>query len=88
MHTEEYTPFLHMPWSCGPNVSTTCVQTPTEQYDIRVKHSPLDPEQSPTIQLGQQMDYFSLGMEYPTDVSSAIEFFANSDKVLEEQLFC
>jgi hypothetical protein len=88
MHTEEYTPFPHMPWSCDSNVPTTCVQTPAEQYDIQAQQSPLDPEQSPTIQLGQQMDYFSLGMEYPADVSSAIEFFADFDKILEERLFC
>jgi hypothetical protein len=83
IHTEEYTPFPHTPWS---NLPTTCVQTPTEDYDIRVQQSALDPEQSPTIQLGQQIDYFSLGMEYPAEVSSAIEFFADFDKVLEERL--
>jgi hypothetical protein len=84
IHTEEYTPFPQMPWSSNSNVPTTCAQTLTEQDDIRVQQSPLDPEQSPTIQLGQQMDYFSLGMEYPTDVSSAIEFFADFNEVLEE----
>jgi hypothetical protein len=85
IHTGEYTLFPHMPWS---NLPTTCVQSPTEHYDIRVQQSPLDPEQSPTILLGQQMDYFSLGMEYPTDVSSALEFSADFDKVLEKQLSC
>jgi hypothetical protein len=88
MYTEEYTPFPHMPWRSDSNLLTTCVQTSTEQCDIRVQQSPLDPEHGLTIQLGQQMDYFSLGMEYPTDVSSVKEFFADFDKVLEDRLFC
>jgi hypothetical protein len=86
MHTEESSSFPHMPWSSGSNLRTTCVQTPTEQYDFQVQQSPLYPEKGPTTQLGQQVDYFSLGMDYPTDSSSAMEFFTDFDKMLEERL--
>jgi hypothetical protein len=86
IQTEEYYDFLHMPGSSDSYLSPTWVQTPTEQYDVRVQQAPLYPQQSSTTQVGKQLDYFSLEREHSTDVSSAMEIFADFDNMLERRL--
>jgi hypothetical protein len=86
MQTEEYYNFLHMPGSSDSYPSPTWMQTLTEQYDDPVQQAPFYPQQSPTTQLGKQLDYFSLEMDQSTDVSSEMERFADFEKMLERKL--
>jgi hypothetical protein len=87
MHTEEYYKFLHMPGSSDSYLSPNWTQTPTEQYDDRVQQASLYPQQNSTTELGKQLDYFSTEMDQSTDVSSAMELFADFEKMLERKLF-
>jgi hypothetical protein len=87
MQTKQYYNFLHMPGSSDSYLSPTWVQTPTEQYDDRVRQASLYPQQSSTTQLGKQLDYFSPEMDQPTHVSSAMELFADLEEMLERKLF-
>jgi len=87
MQTEEYFNFLHMPGSSDSYLPPTWIQTPTEQYDDRVQQAPLYPQQSFTTQLGKQLVYVSPETDQSTDVSRAIEIFADFEKMLERKLF-
>lgn len=84
--TEGDYPFLYMPQS-GDLKLPSWGQDPAEQYDVHAPESPFYSQQSPTTQLRNQLDYFSLGMDQSRDFSGATEFLANSTRCWSEDFF-